>query len=353
MNKIFVFLLIVIFNSCSSLEDKIEINGSINNLPDGNLFILNETRDTIDVAKTRKGKFTFKLKRSLYSEPELIQFEHVDNDRVKRILVFDTRIYKNGLKTKLQYLLLEDGINLNGDLKDFLPSNLTLPQNIKIVYLGEGIKIGKQSKVMFNDLANFSTISNVEKIKSIVESYPYSFYYLYELRKKISTLSNDDFYSIFSKFNDDVKNSKKGKDLYIYVNKRVKKALSNEVIFRNEKEIKTRMFTDNSKYNLIVLWASWCGPCLKEIPHLKVLYSKYGLEGKVKFTSISLDENTSKWKKSLNKEQMPWQQLIIDQSDRLYVNEIFSFDGSIPTILLTNNTGVILQKITGSDSEKR
>lgn len=52
------------------------------------------------------------------------------------------------------------------------------------------------------------------------------------------------------------------------------------------------------KYVFIDLWASWCIPCIKEIPHLKQL--EKDLQNKdVVFLSISIDTNVAAWKKKV------------------------------------------------------
>lgn len=52
-------------------------------------------------------------------------------------------------------------------------------------------------------------------------------------------------------------------------------------------------------YVYIDLWASWCIPCQKEIPHLQKLEAE--MEGKnIKFLSISIDRKSEDWKKKLN-----------------------------------------------------
>lgn len=52
-------------------------------------------------------------------------------------------------------------------------------------------------------------------------------------------------------------------------------------------------------YVYIDLWASWCVPCRKEIPHLQKLEQE--MAGKnIKFLSVSIDKRSADWKKALN-----------------------------------------------------
>ena len=55
----------------------------------------------------------------------------------------------------------------------------------------------------------------------------------------------------------------------------------------------------HGKYVYIDLWASWCVPCCREVPHLQKLEQE--LENKdVVFLSISLDQNSAAWKKKMS-----------------------------------------------------
>lgn len=62
------------------------------------------------------------------------------------------------------------------------------------------------------------------------------------------------------------------------------------------------------KYVYIDLWASWCGPCIKEVPHLQKLEAE--LENKnVVFLSISVDAKEEQWKAKMKQLNMHGNQL--------------------------------------------
>lgn len=71
-------------------------------------------------------------------------------------------------------------------------------------------------------------------------------------------------------------------------------------------------------YCMLEFWASWCGPCRGEIPHLVKINEKYKDAG-FKIISISIDEKDAHWRKAMKEENMTWDQL----------NDPNGFDGEI------------------------
>lgn len=66
--------------------------------------------------------------------------------------------------------------------------------------------------------------------------------------------------------------------------------------------------TFKGKYIYIDLWASWCGPCCKEVPHLQAL-EKELQNGDVVFLSISTDTDKDAWKNKMTQLNMHGHQL--------------------------------------------
>lgn len=104
------------------------------------------------------------------------------------------------------------------------------------------------------------------------------------------------------------------------------------------------------KYVLIDFWASWCGPCRQEIPHLKKEYEKYHDKG-LEMLSVSIDKSKNAWMNALRKEKMPWPQVLAPESGKDIMKE-YQFSG-IPFIVLLDKEGKILGKnLRGEKLEK-
>lgn len=96
-------------------------------------------------------------------------------------------------------------------------------------------------------------------------------------------------------------------------------------------------YDSSAKLNLLIFWASWCGPCRKEIPQLKKLNMKYGKRG-LRLLSISLDEDENSWRQALSKENMKWSQLRADSAMTEKLKSLYRFS-SIPFMLFVDSNG--------------
>ncbi|WP_321308864.1 TlpA disulfide reductase family protein [Marinifilum fragile] len=91
------------------------------------------------------------------------------------------------------------------------------------------------------------------------------------------------------------------------------------------------------KYLVIDFWASWCGPCKKEMPFMKELHKKYHSKG-LEMLAISTDQDPNAWKMAMKKLNMPYLQLH-DKNGEVAPSY---FVRGIPYVLLIGPNGNIL-----------
>lgn len=93
------------------------------------------------------------------------------------------------------------------------------------------------------------------------------------------------------------------------------------------------------QYVLIDFWASWCGPCRKEIPNVKKLYTEYRDKG-LQVVGVSIDKDESKWRKAIEEEQLEYLQL---WDPSMTTGKLYNYRG-IPFIILIGPDGKILAR---------
>jgi len=101
-------------------------------------------------------------------------------------------------------------------------------------------------------------------------------------------------------------------------------------------------YCGKGNYVLIDFWASWCGPCMHEVPNLVSIYNKYKDSG-LGIVGISLDEDEDSWKSAIEENKMSWTQLSDLQGWDNAAARLYGVE-SIPHILVVNKKGEIIAK---------
>ena len=90
------------------------------------------------------------------------------------------------------------------------------------------------------------------------------------------------------------------------------------------------------KIIILDFWASWCGPCLKEMPELKNLYKN----GNIEIIGISIDDNHKNWLDKLSQIQLPWPNI---RDDGKVISKRYNVT-AVPTKFVIDKEGIIVAR---------
>jgi thiol-disulfide isomerase/thioredoxin len=97
---------------------------------------------------------------------------------------------------------------------------------------------------------------------------------------------------------------------------------------------------------LIDFWATWCGPCNEELPHMKKIAKEFAGQPLV-IISVSWDSDDAKWKAFIAKNEMTWVQYR-DANHEL--SKKFGID-AIPHYFTIDSDGVLTSEMLGEGSD--
>jgi peroxiredoxin len=175
-----------------------------------------------------------------------------------------------------------------------------------------------------------------------IEAYPDSLESAHRLAVMSTTFGKEKTTELFNKLTPTVKSSDYGKmiEQYLLLNKELKigdKFVDFEMLDSNGEQRKLSEF--QGKIVLLEFWASWCGPCLSDIPYLKKTYDnyhKYGFE----IFAVSFDMNKEDWLKAIEQKNLNWNHVTELKNVGNTAGFIYGVYG-IPDNFLIDENGII------------
>ena len=107
-----------------------------------------------------------------------------------------------------------------------------------------------------------------------------------------------------------------------------------------EGKAKLSDYVAKNKVVLLDFWASWCTPCLNEIPNLKAAYKQFKSKG-FEIVSVSVDDGTEEWIKAVKDNGMNWVQLW--NGEEIQNSAAYEYSiSAIPATFLIDSEGTII-----------
>ncbi len=118
------------------------------------------------------------------------------------------------------------------------------------------------------------------------------------------------------------------------------------------KDIKLSDYVGKGKVVLIDFWASWCGPCRREMPNLVEVYKKYKNKS-FEIVGVSLDRNEADWKKGIEDLKITWPQMSDVKFWDCEGAKLYAVSSIPHTVLIDGEGTIIARGLHGASIEEK
>ena len=113
-------------------------------------------------------------------------------------------------------------------------------------------------------------------------------------------------------------------------------------------EVSLSDYVGNGKLVLIDFWATWCGPCRREMPNIVSLYDKYKNKG-FEIVGVSFDHNAEAWRNGIKQMNMTWPQMSDLKGWQSEGGAVYGISSIPYTILISGDGTIVARNLQGEE----
>ncbi len=116
--------------------------------------------------------------------------------------------------------------------------------------------------------------------------------------------------------------------------KTIEKATS-DIPVLNFEQFEKYLHIEDDNIHVVNFWATWCAPCVKELPHFEAVNQEYK-DKNVKVLLVSLDFNLKKLNSFLAKNELASEKVLLDDPDQnAWIPKVSTaWSGAIPATVI-------------------
>lgn len=344
MNLNWKHLLLFLGMGCGQKPDTIKIIGNVKNIPASKVYLTDayQWEKILDSSDYENGKFYFELDTARFKEPFTASIVVPDSNKQRGKNLFFINYITSTTKDTFSNsgLFLNKGENfLEGDYYERLQritvrpnEEATLYFDPKTMHFGSTIFKERNRQVTF--------------LKKTIRQHPFSNFLLQSLYQNRRGYTSNEINEMVALFDRTVQLSPSGNELKFYAaNITPTGQAFPDVALLLPDNNTSKLFVKKGKLTMLIFWASWCGPCRKEIPEIKKIRDLY-TQNDVTIKSVSIDVDKEKWLAALREENMEWEQFLLLDSTASKIKAQYRIS-AVPLVLFLDQNSKELKRITG------
>jgi len=274
------------------------------------------------------------------SEP----FDDVFQDMINGEISYDVAIMKLNYPSLHKYFTKSDSFKVSDTYESFLQNididsdeNLLIPSYPEFlsVYLSYKTQTENIESNHSNSLNKYKAIDSLFQ-QPLVKSKLY-----YEVMRELFSVSVNEAFTVLDDFLIKQTNEKYKELIQSTANEwaNLRKGMPAPEWSGKDRNGKVFSIRDYAgKVIYLDIWATWCGPCIQELPYLEQLHAQYQGNRDIVFVSISVDQDISVWKSFLQQKSISGIQLFADGSRSLPLMSSYNIRG-IPRFIIIGKDG--------------
>ena len=243
------------------------------------------------------------------------------NDAYQQFM--DKYIAMNKEMNQIYRTMRTDSTLTDDQLKE-MEAQLTQKDSLNNVMVCETVEANIGNLMGVQLLATYADAFELDKVKELLGKIPASYTNnpeILQLKERVEILSKT---AVGQKYTDFSMNTPEGET------------------------VKLSDFVSKNKYTLIDFWASWCGPCRKEMPNVVAAYKAYQAKG-FGIVGVSLDNDAEAWKRAIKDLNITWAQMSDLKGWACEGAKLYGVRAIPATVLVDQEGTIIARDLRGDD----